>query len=747
MYSSFPWKKPDILSKWLVKISRDHWYPTKNDRVCSDHFIESDYTHPGDPAVLRLDLKPGAIPTVFSEYPAHKQNVVKRRLSYTSTSAGHSYSNAVSNRAENAEGVSDIKKPRLLSSPCVNDHDYAFTPEKLQKEFKLTKEKLKETQKELKSIKQKLKRRESKISKLIDEVQSMLGKEQHDILKLNFDNDTLTLFENELENRNKDPTGYRYSEELWKFAVTVHFYSAQAYEYLRKYLHLPHPATIRKWSASLNCKPGYLSEVIDFLKNAKVNKPYMKDCVVMFDAMAIRKEILYDKAEAKYVGFADCGMVKGESEDTVASETLVFLVSRLSGSWKYPIAYFLDDKLAAQTQVQMTKEAIIILTDAGFNVHATVCDGSYTNQSTASLLGCSLIPGLFRNYFPHPSDPEKFVYFILDACHQIKNVRNCLASMEIIFHNSQPIKWHYIKKLDYIQQEDNLHLANKLKSKHIQFQNHKMNVKLAVQTLSSSVADAIDFLREDMQMDFFQGSEKTTEFIRIFDRLFDMLNSKSVACKGFKFPMTRSNFEERRTFLENTVTYIEKLTDVKGKKLTSGKRKTAWIGFICTIKSTIAIVQHLLMRDNMPFKYVLTYKMSQDHLEMLFSRIRRRGGWNNNPNCLQLKWALRAILMKNGITPSNQANCIDIAIEEPNNTLFQRVPTKAHTESQEKMAEFSRLLRNPTEWNDQVLHYLSGYIARGIVKVSVSNQPSDSHTDPSCIYLFFSILKIYIFYP
>ena len=327
MYSSFPWKDPDILRKWLTNISRDQWYPTKNDRVCSDHFTENDYTHPGDPAVLRPDLKPGAFPTVFPEYPAHKQKVVKRRLSYTSTSAAAVapfHLDAVSIPTENAEGVSDIKKPRLLSSPCVNDHGYAFTPEKLQKEFEQTKEKLKETQKELKYMKEKLKRRESKISKLIDEVQSMLGKEQHDILKLNFDNDTLTLFENELENRSKDPTGYRYSEELRKFAVTVHFYSAQAYEYLRKYLHLPHPATIRKWSASLNCKPGYLSEVIDFLKMAKVNKPYMRDCVVMFDAMAIRKEILYDKAESKYVGFANCGMLQGESEDTVASETLVF---------------------------------------------------------------------------------------------------------------------------------------------------------------------------------------------------------------------------------------------------------------------------------------------------------------------------------------------------------------------------------------------------------------------------------------
>ena len=33
-----------------------------------------------------------------------------------------------------------------------------------------------------------------------------------------------------------------------------------------------------------------------------------------------------------------------------------------------------------------------------------------------------------------------------------------------------------------------------------------------------------------------------------------------------------------------------------------------------------------------PFKYLLTYKFSQDHIELLFSCIRAKGGWNNNPN-------------------------------------------------------------------------------------------------------------------
>ena len=46
-----------------------------------------------------------------------------------------------------------------------------------------------------------------------------------------------------------------------------------------------------------------------------------------------------------------------------------------------------------------------------------------------------------------------------------------------------------------------------------------------------------------------------------------------------------------------------------------------------------------------PFKYLLTYKFSQDRLELLFSCIRSKGGWNNNPNVLQLKYAIRNMLL------------------------------------------------------------------------------------------------------
>jgi len=52
---------------------------------------------------------------------------------------------------------------------------------------------------------------------------------------------------------------------------------------------------------------------------------------------------------------------------------------------------------------------------------------------------------------------------------------------------------------------------------------------------------------------------------------------------------------------------------------------------------TIEIAYKLLYGSQNPLKYVLTYKTSQDHIEIFFWCIRARGGNNNNPNCVQFK--------------------------------------------------------------------------------------------------------------
>ena len=99
------------------------------------------------------------------------------------------------------------------------------------------------------------------------------------------------------------------------------------------------------------------------------------------------------------------------------------------------------------------------------------------------------------------------------------------------------ITWQLFSSLNKIQEYEGFNLANKFSSRHLLFQKHKMNVQLAAQTLSSSVADAIEFLDKSMNLKEFQNSLGTVKFIRVVDRLFDILNSRNPIANGFKQPL------------------------------------------------------------------------------------------------------------------------------------------------------------------------------------------------------------------
>ncbi|XP_051804684.1 uncharacterized protein LOC127534177 [Acanthochromis polyacanthus] len=52
-------------------------------------------------------------------------------------------------------------------------------------------------------------------------------------------------------------------------------------------------------------------------------------------------------------------------------------------------------------------------------------------------------------------------------------------------------------------------------------------------------------------------------------------------------------------------------------------------------------------------QYVLTYRFSQDHLELLFNAIRASGGWNNNPNASQFKYIFRKLMARCGVVKTS----------------------------------------------------------------------------------------------
>eukprot|EP00795_Rhopilema_esculentum_P013869 gene13869-4817_t len=111
----------------------------------------------------------------------------------------------------------------------------------------------------------------------------------------------------------------------------------------------------------------------------------------------------------------------------------------------------------------------------------------------------------------------------------------------------------------------------------------------------------------------------------------------------------------------------------------------------------------------------MSYRFSQDALEMFFSKIRGCFGWNNNPNALQFKHAIRALLLRNNVEAPNTANCITALNDLPEGTNDVIDDTTFNDKSQTIDPAVHALLNTSTNWRFDALYYISGYIAKKMV--------------------------------
>ena len=92
---------------------------------------------------------------------------------------------------------------------------------------------------------------------------------------------------------------------------------------------------------------------------------------------------------------------------------------------------------------------------------------------------------------------EQEITIMPDPVHMLKLVRNTLGEKENLLNSrGQRISWNYIVRLHELQQNEGLHLANKLRNQHINYTKQIMKVKLTAKTFSNSVAKAVAKLAE-----------------------------------------------------------------------------------------------------------------------------------------------------------------------------------------------------------------------------------------------------------
>lgn len=348
-----------------------------------------------------------------------------------------------------------------------------------------------------------------KLSDLLTELRQkdLLEKEPAALIEKSFDGTLLDIFNHELANQGKSTHARRYSQAIKQFALTLHYYSPQAYEFCRTVFTLPDVSSLRNWLAGSDEGPGFLAKVLQAYKQYEPNN---LDCSLVIDSMALHKQTLYKNG--KYVGFVDYGGLIAEDTEKLASEALVFLLVPLKNSGRqYPVGYFFVDKVNATVQTNLVRTLLELSADLGIRIRNITSDGASCNQSMYSMLGCDLNPKNPRPWFNHLRFGYK-VYATLDICHMLKLARNAHAELHTFHSKTGVIQWEYIELLAKLQNELQLRLGNKLANAHVEWQKAKMKVRLAAQTYSTAVADSLQFLSQYDER--FQDVADTIRFIR-----------------------------------------------------------------------------------------------------------------------------------------------------------------------------------------------------------------------------------------
>ena len=89
------------------------------------------------------------------------------------------------------------------------------------------------------------------------------------------------------------------------------------HNFSRKYVHLPHSLSMKQWAASVDTSPGSSCDLFEDLGTDAMH------CWLM--AWSIRKQIIFNTTQEKYVAFVDYGNAILQHLENIASEASLFI--------------------------------------------------------------------------------------------------------------------------------------------------------------------------------------------------------------------------------------------------------------------------------------------------------------------------------------------------------------------------------------------------------------------------------------
>ncbi|KAK3921442.1 Transposable element P transposase [Frankliniella fusca] len=484
--------------------------------------------------------------------------------------------------------------------------------------------------------------------------------------------------------RQHNPRSVRWSPMMIKIALHIQMQSPSAYEYLREsgILKLPSQRRLFDFTHFTEAKNGIQDDILNLLEekiNKMVKEEHEKYFNLLFDEMTIHQSLVISK-NGEVVGFSCFNEIENsvaqleahlqgqEMKKEKAKKVLVFMHE--------VVAIYPTVELNAQQLYTRVWDVIYNLETRDIRVLSLIFDGASCNKKFKMMHVKLDSSSDFVYSTKNVASPEnRPLFFIVDPPHLIKTIRNCFSNSNGHKHtrdmlkNNEKMSWEAVEKLHSVSISEK-YKFHKLTQAHARLTPFsRMNVNLATQTMSASVARALLYYMSDIR---FHGliNPELINFIEKVNLLFDCLNGsndpdgKRNKTNKYLQPYS-SHQDERFKILKTDVLrffqdWHKECNEEIGLSKEAKERRTvseqSYSSLHITIQGFCGAVNFLLAKGA---PSIDAKKFNQDKLEQYFGLMRMAGGASNNPTLHEVRRKTLAFVpQKAAALPKKKGNTL-----------------------------------------------------------------------------------------
>lgn len=488
----------------------------------------------------------------------------------------------------------------------------------------------------------------------------------------------------------------QYSPSALVSALVWHSHSSSCYRAILNegVLTLPSERTLRRLSGRFNINSD---TTISYLqKRRSCLNQFQSTVSLIFDEVYVHQTIDYHQGQ--FSGLCD-------SNGAVANTVLCFMIKSLAGKFCDVICMYALNRLTVQILTKCFVSALEIAMNAGFEVVVTVCDNHKVNRQFLTDFLCE---GTLSPSAANPLDPSSSIFVLLDPTHTMKNIYNNFQKKGKFSvpgtpdtTNTYSADFNHIRQLFEMESCQSLRMAHKLSSGCFNPSSiQRTSAKLTYSVFHESTVNAMEYYAT-------HGKESwagTARFLRFIHTLMAIINVKDSTVGIRKRDDNRKPIgsidDERLSLLENYCTFFQEWNASGNKGLTSETR-TACISMCQTLPQ---LTRYLLQKG---FSFVLLGHVQSDELEHRFGRYRQMSGSNYFISVKQIvesekKIKLVSFFKHSGMSPS------DLSLEVNDDD--------SQSSSQIWPLDFDSLETTLEEGELQIITYVAGYVAFQMMK-------------------------------